>query len=216
MKHGNMIVESRPVGPFAMNSYVVGCAETRDGAVIDSGGETEEILELAAAHDLKIVKLLQTHGHLDHVAGLQQMKAATGAPIYLHPAALPIYSNASMAGRMFGIPVQNPPPPDAELAEGDILELGELRLSVLFTPGHSPGHVCFHVESVDVLFGGDLIFQSSIGRIDLPGADPEAMKASLDRVMRDLTDETVIYPGHMGDTTIGRERRTNPFLNRAW
>jgi len=195
-----------------MNSYVIGCTQSKQGAIVDSGGETDQILALAAKHDLEIAKLLQTHGHLDHVAGLNQMKAATKAPIYLHPEDEPIYSNAAMAGRMFGVNVDNPPPSDHELKDGDVIELGELRFRVLSTPGHCPGLVCFHDEANGVAFVGDLIFRGSIGRVDLPGADPRAMVASLTRIMDEFDDATVIYPGHMQSTTMGTERKTNPYL----
>ena len=140
------------------------------------------------------------------------MKQRTDAPIYLHPAGRPLYDNAAQAAMMFGLRVENPPAFDCELAEGDLVELGELRFTVLFTPGHSPGHVCFWEKSADVLFGGDLIFQGSIGRTDLPLCNPAHMMASLRRVRDELPDETTIYPGHMGVTTMGQERRTNPFL----
>lgn len=212
MLHGSLVVEYRPVGPFAMNSYVIGCTQSKQGAVVDSGGETDKILALAANHELEIVKLLQTHGHLDHVAGLNQMKAATNAPIYLHSNDEPIYSNAATAGRMFGINVDNPPPYDEALEDGDVIELGELRLRVLSTPGHCPGLVCFHDETNGVAFVGDLIFRGSIGRVDLPGADPRAMVASLRRLMDELADATVVYPGHMQPTTMGTEKKTNPYL----
>jgi hydroxyacylglutathione hydrolase len=216
MKHGPLIVEYKPVGPFAMNSYVIGCAETRQGAVIDSGGETDAILSRAADHELEIVKLLQTHAHIDHVAGLKEMKARTGASIYLHAADREVYRAAPAMGRFFGLTVELPPPPDEELEEGQRLSLGEVELQVLFTPGHCPGHVGFWVEAAGVYFGGDLLFRGSMGRVDLPGADPEAMRESLARILRELPDETVVYPGHMEPTTIGTERRTNPYLVGGW
>lgn len=214
MEHGAMVVECRPVGPFAMNSYVVGCSKTNQGAIVDSGGETSALLALAESHQLVIAKLLQTHGHLDHVAGLGEMQAATSAPIHLHPSDAPVYNNAEKAGRMFGWPVQNPPPFDVSLADGDVVELGELRFKVLFTPGHCPGHVCFYEADCGVMFCGDLIFSGSIGRVDLPGASPKAMKESLARVMNEIPDDVVLYPGHMEPTTIGRERQVNPFIRQ--
>lgn len=216
MKHESLIVEYKAVGPFAMNSYVIGCAETRQGAIIDSGGETDAILALAARHGLEIVKLLQTHAHIDHVAGLESMKARTGAPIFLHPADRQVYDAAPAMGRYFGLTVAAPPPPDETLEEGARISVGQLELRVLFTPGHCPGHVGFYVESAGVYFGGDLLFRGSIGRVDLPGADPAAMRASLARVTRELPDETVVYPGHMEPTTIGEEREHNPFLQGGW
>lgn len=195
-----------------MNSYVIGCARTREGAVIDSGGETDRMLELAAGHHLTIIKLLQTHAHIDHIMGLNEMKAVTGAPICLHPKDAPTYAAAGMQAMMFGLQMPDPPPVDAALSEGEVVALGTLKLTVMFTPGHAPGHVCFHDRDNGVLFGGDLLFRGSIGRIDLPGANPREMMLSLRRIMDELPDETIVYPGHMEPTTIGRERRSNPFI----
>lgn len=212
MKHGNLIVEMRPVGPFAMNSYLVGCEQTGEAAVIDSGGDSATMLALAEKHGLTVKKLLQTHAHIDHIAGLGEMKRRTGAPIYLHPDDEPIYRTASMQAKMFGLRVDDPPPYDEKLADGDVVSVGELRFEVLHTPGHCPGLVCFHEPRAKVVFCGDLVFQGSIGRVDLPGASPAAMRASLTRFLEALEDEVVVYPGHMGSTTVGSERHSNPFL----
>ena len=207
-----MILERRPVGPFAMNSHLVGCSATKQAAIIDSGGDTELMLSLAKKHDLEVVKLLQTHAHVDHLAGLKEMKEATSAPIYLHPDDQPLYNGASMAGMMFGLRITNPPPYDHAVSDGDVIKVGELSFTVMHTPGHCPGQVCFYEPEAKALFCGDLIFQGSIGRVDLPGASPPAMVASLKRIMDELDDDVAIYPGHMGATTVGEERRHNPFI----
>ncbi|MCA9561845.1 MAG: MBL fold metallo-hydrolase [Myxococcales bacterium] len=213
MEHDGMIVEGRPVGPFAMNSYLVGCKSTGKAAIIDSGGDTGAMLELAKRHELNVESLLQTHAHIDHVAGLAEMVERTGAPIYLHPADKPLYEAVPAQGRMFGIPIPALPPIDAWLEEGQKVSVGEITFEVWHTPGHAPGHVCFVDPVRRVTFGGDLIFRGSIGRVDLPGADPTVMVASLKRVMDGWDDDMTIYPGHMGSTTMGQERDHNPFLN---
>jgi glyoxylase-like metal-dependent hydrolase (beta-lactamase superfamily II) len=210
--HSGLIVEGRPVGPFAMNSYLIACAETKEAAVIDSGGEIEEILSRAHEEGFQITKLLQTHAHIDHVAGLSEAKSKTESPIYLHPADQVIYQNAPLMGKMFGLNISALPPVDELLSDGQVIALGECRLEVLHTPGHCPGHVCFVECERGVILGGDLIFKNSIGRVDLPGADPEEMVRSLRRVMKRWDDDMVIYPGHMSSTRVGSERKTNPFL----
>lgn len=212
MSERKAIIERRPVGPLAMNSYVIGCSVTKEAAIIDSGGETERMLALAQQHGLEITKLLQTHGHVDHVAGLKEMKEATSAPIYLHPDDAHLYSGASLAGMMFGLRVANPPPYDHPVADGEVITVGELSLTVIHTPGHCPGQVCYYERSAKALFCGDLIFAGSIGRVDLPGGSPSDMTRSLRRIMDELEDDVTIYPGHMGPTTVGAERRSNPFI----
>jgi len=213
MKNETMIVESETVGPFGVNCYLVGCEKTKQAAVIDAGGGHDSILALASRHGLSISKLLLTHAHIDHIAGLGPFKERTKASIYLHPGDKPIYQTASMQGMMFGLKIDNPPAADCDLADGDIVEVGEIALKVIHTPGHSPGQVCFWAEEQGVIFVGDLIFAGSIGRVDLPGASPQEMKRSLNRLKELLPDDTVIYPGHMSSTTMGRERKTNPFLS---
>jgi len=216
MKNDSIIIEYQPVGPFAMNSYLLGCRETGEAAVIDSGGEAELFMELAEKNDLTIKHLLQTHGHVDHVAGLQKMKQLSGAPIYLHPDDRPVYDAAVTQGRFFGFPVSQPPAVDIELKDGQIIEIGNIRLEVLHTPGHCPGHVCYYDADDRFMFSGDLLFQGSIGRTDLPGGDTRLIRASLDRLLRNIPAETAIFPGHMGPTTMEQEKRTNPFLSGLW
>jgi glyoxylase-like metal-dependent hydrolase (beta-lactamase superfamily II) len=208
-------VESFCVGPVQTNIYLVGCTETGEAAMIDAGGDPETVLETAASHDLEITKILQTHAHVDHVAGLGPLKEATDAPIYLHPDESTLYQSAPQQGQMFGIPVDPLPEVDVYLEEGDTIDVGTHTADVLHLPGHSPGGIGFHFADQQAIFSGDVLFRGSIGRVDLPGADTEAMKQSLARLQA-LSDETRIYPGHMSETTIGRERRDNPYLSRDW
>ncbi|MBN1945075.1 MAG: MBL fold metallo-hydrolase [Bradymonadales bacterium] len=216
MKHGTLQVEMLTTGPFAVNTYLVGCTRTRDAAVIDPGGQSDTLLDMAHANDLKITKLLLTHGHIDHIAGLKEMQKATEAPIYLHEQDTTIYTTAPMQGLFFGLRVSQPPKANRSVTEGEEISIGEEVALVVHTPGHSAGSVCYYFQSAGVLFSGDLLFEGAIGRTDLPGGSNRAMSASLKRIVDLCPDETVVYPGHMGSTTISRERRNNPYLTGSW
>ena len=170
------------------------------------------ILAQATQRGWTISHILLTHSHFDHVGGLAELKELTDAPIYAHPDAGPMLARATAAAALWGIHVDAPPPADHPLAEGDVLAIGELRPVVLFTPGHAPGHVCFHLPQDGVVFDGDVLFQGSIGRTDLPGGDYELLMSSIRDKLLPLPDETVVLSGHGPATTIGDERRMNPFL----
>ena len=205
------VVKSLAVTPFEMNMYLVGCKATGEAAIVDAGDDAVGRW-VEAAGDLAIRHLLQTHGHVDHVAGLAAFKAALpDAPVYLHPLDDWIAAAAPAQGLAMGMRCPAPPAADVALADGDALSVGAVSLDVLHTPGHAPGHVAFHAPAHGVLFGGDLLFRGSIGRTDFPGCDVDDMQASLRRVAA-LPAETVVFPGHMGPTTIGDEVATNPFL----
>lgn len=207
----SLIIESLIVGPFQTNVYVVGCAKSREGAILDAGGNAAGLLKHAKDHDLNLSKILQTHAHIDHVAALSEIKAETKAPIYLHPDEQPVYDAAPMQGQMFGFRISPLPPVDIHVVEGDIIEVGELRAKVMLLPGHSPGSIAFYFEEQGVIFSGDVLFAGSIGRTDLPGGDVRAMRASLDR-LKPLPPETRVLSGHGPATTIAQELRLNPFL----
>lgn len=210
---GELIVDHLTVGPFQTNVYVVGCTRTRQGAIIDAGGDAPGLLALAAQHELEIVKILQTHAHIDHVGALHEVKQATDAPIHLHPDDHMLYQGAPQQGLFFGMSIEALPPVDAWLEEGQVIELGELRAEVLLTPGHSPGSVIFYFEEQDTMVSGDVVFMGSIGRVDLPGSDPQAMRRSIER-LKGYPDGTRIYSGHGPDTSLGREKQQNPFFKR--
>lgn len=213
METPSLVVVSLPVTPFAMNQYMIGCKETGEAALVDAGDEdAARWIATAESHGLTIRSVLQTHGHVDHVAGLAATKAALpDAPIYLHPADAMLLTTSPAQGLLFGFAISIPPRADRELADGETLRVGALSLTAMHTPGHSPGHVVFHVPDHELLFCGDLVFAGSVGRTDFPGCDKEAMQASLRRMLA-LPDATTLLPGHMGTSTVGEEAATNPFL----
>ncbi len=206
------LIAGRPVGGFMMNQYVIGCTKTREAAIVDAGGDPDMFLSFCDKENLTITKLLQTHGHVDHVAMLAETKAATGAEVYFHPLAEPVAARAPSRGAMFGFRVTQPPEADKHLADKGTVTVGALEFKVWHTPGHAPGHVCFVDDRNHKVFGGDLLFKGSVGRTDLPGCDPSLMGSSLSKLFT-LDDSTTVYAGHMEPTTIGAERRSNPFLD---
>jgi glyoxylase-like metal-dependent hydrolase (beta-lactamase superfamily II) len=199
-----------PNGTFAQNCYLVHPRGSSDAAIVDPGEESARILAEAARRGLRITAIWLTHAHIDHVLGVAAVRAATGAPISLHPSDRPFYDNAPTQGLMFGIQVAPLPAPDVELHHGDVLTLGDVALEVRHVPGHSPGHVV--LVAPGLVLGGDVLFAGSIGRTDLPGGDLETLLDGIRRELLTLPDETVVYSGHGPPTTIGVERNTNPFL----
>lgn len=197
-------------GTFLENCYLVYEAGHSDTIVVDPGEEAGRILAEAESRGRTISAIWLTHAHIDHIQGVAEVKAATGAGIHLHPDDRPLYDNLPEQGLWFGFAVPPAPPPDAALAHGQILALGESRFEVRHAPGHSPGHVVFVTEGV--VLGGDVLFEGSIGRTDLPGGNLETLFSSIRSEMLTLDDATIVYPGHGPATTIGRERRANPFL----
>ena len=205
-----MIVKTLPVGMTQANCYIVGCEETKLGAIIDPGDEGKHILEAVDDSGLKITHVLLTHAHFDHIGAADEVVKATGAQLALHPQDLPLL-NAGGGATFFGLP--SPAIPDASLRlEADQeISVGELTLRVLHTPGHSPGHVTFYEPKQGVIFDGDVLFAQGIGRADLPGGSYETLMDSIQGLLT-LPDETVVYSGHGPPTTIGRERVMNPWL----
>jgi hydroxyacylglutathione hydrolase len=216
-----MILERRAVDPFYKNGFVIGCEDTREGVIIDPGDEVRELLDAVKTHDLKIVNILLTHAHLDHVTGVGEAKQATNVPVWLHKDDNFLYEGVVEQGQMFGLRVKRQPPVDRfygkehEGHEG-ALRFGRYAVRVLHTPGHCPGGVCLAVnkegEKKSVLFVGDTLFAGSIGRTDLPGADAATLLKSIRNVLFRFADDTVVWSGHGDETTIGKERKTNPFL----
>ena len=211
-----MILERRAVDPFHKNGFVIGCEETREGVIIDPGDEVRELLDAVRTHDLTIVNILLTHAHLDHVTGVAEAKQATNVPVWLHKDDNFLYDRVVEQGQMFGLRVKRQPPVDSFYEGEGPLRFGRYLVRVLHTPGHCPGGVCLAVnkegEKKSVLFVGDTLFAGSIGRTDLPGGDAQTLLKSIRNVLFRFPDDTVVWSGHGEETTIGKERKTNPFL----
>ena len=210
-----MILEVRAVPPFYKNGFVVGCERTREAVVIDPGDEADELLGAVRDHGLDVVHILLTHAHIDHITGVALVKDALDALVYLHEEDLPLYEHAVEQGRMFGFTVRQPPPVDVFYDLSPIY-FGDYEVRVHHTPGHCPGGVCLQVgkkgETGTHLFVGDTLFAGSIGRTDLPGGNHDVLMQSITGVLFALGDAATVHPGHGPDTTIGRERQTNPFV----
>lgn len=207
-----MILVTLPVGLIQTNCYVVGCPETKLGAVIDPGGHPKRILAEVNRLGLAIKYVLNTHAHFDHTDANGAIVQATGAPLALHPDDLTLLQ-ASGGAAFFGLRADPSPPPDLELHDGDELRVGTLRFEVLHTPGHTPGHVCFYEADEGVLFDGDVLFYRGIGRADLPGGSHQQLLQTIRDVLFSLPDETKVLSGHGPATTIGDEHRLNPWLS---
>jgi hydroxyacylglutathione hydrolase len=219
-----VIIESAAAPPFMKNGFILGCERTREAVYVDPGDEVEELLAFVDAERLMVTHILLTHAHVDHVSGLAQAKRRLGAPIHLHKDDLFLYDDAVSLGAMFGLRIEAPPPVDQFYAgEGPIL-FGDYEVTVHHTPGHCPGGVCLAVAPSPAfakasagrpapdLFVGDTLFAGSIGRTDLPGGDYETLMQSITGVLFAFGDDASVYPGHGPETTIGQERRTNPFV----
>jgi glyoxylase-like metal-dependent hydrolase (beta-lactamase superfamily II) len=199
-----------PNGGFAENCYLVFEPGHPDTILVDPGDEADRFLSEAEQRGRSIGAIWLTHAHLDHVSGVATVRQATGAPVWLHPADLPLYQALPQQGKWFGMRVDPPPVPDHFLKDREELRIGGQAVQVRHAPGHTPGHVCFVAQGL--VLAGDVLFQGSIGRTDLPGGHHSTLLESIRRELLSLPDETIVYPGHGPSTTIGRERRTNPFL----
>jgi hydroxyacylglutathione hydrolase len=211
-----MIIESQAVGAFMKNGFIVGCEATNDAVLIDPGDEIPGLLAFADRRSLSIRYILLTHAHVDHVTGVAAAKRALDVPIYLHRDDLFLYERAVESGAMFGLSVEPPPPVDEYYAPDQVIRFGTYEVRPHHTPGHCPGGVCLQIgkqgEPGKELFVGDTLFAGSIGRTDLPGGNYDTLIRSIRTVLFAFGDDAVVHPGHGPDTTIGRERRTNPFL----
>ncbi|MGD9731191.1 MAG: MBL fold metallo-hydrolase [Desulfamplus sp.] len=205
-----MIIKTLEVGPIMANCYIVGCENTKEAVVIDPGDDADEILMTLAKYNLKVKYLINTHGHFDHVGANKRMKEVTKADIMIHPEDEPMLSQLGRSAASFGLFAENSPEADKHLKDGDEVTFGDITLNVMHTPGHSRGGICLYTDGH--VFVGDTLFYGSIGRTDLPGGNYNTLIASIKEKLFTLPDNTVVHTGHGPETTILRERKTNPFL----
>lgn len=212
-----MIIRQMALGPIQANCFILGCEETRQSVVIDPGDETDRILKSLAGDRLSVVHIINTHGHFDHVSANKRLKAVTGAGILIHRADAPMLSQLSATAAAWGMAAEDSPKADRLLEDGDVITFGNHALTVLHTPGHTPGGISLYVEYPQAetvkkaVFVGDTLFAGSIGRTDFPGGSYDTLINSIRSKLFTLDDGVTVYPGHMGNTSIGVEKRTNPF-----
>jgi len=204
-----VILERLVVGPFASNCYIVGSEITHEGMIIDPGDEANQILNKIKDLQLDIKMIVLTHGHIDHIGAVKEINEAIGAEIYVHADDAQSLKGWRI-GSILGSSYPAPPPPDRLLKGGDSIDIGDLHFLVIHTPGHTPGGICLLGEGV--VFTGDTLFNYSVGRTDLDGGSGYQLINSLHTKLMVLPDDTIVYPGHGPETTIGAERSGNPFL----
>jgi hydroxyacylglutathione hydrolase len=207
-----MIRETIPVGLLGCNCSILGDEASHEAIVVDPGYDIPRILELLTKHKLTVKKILITHAHIDHIASAQRLKQITGAPILYSQADLPLVAMMDAQAGMFGLPVPTVLPPDHSPADGEAVDVGGIRGSILYTPGHSEGSLCLYLPKEHLLLAGDTLFAGGVGRTDFPGGNARKLLASIHERLLTLPDETVVVPGHGSMTTIGAERHSNPFL----
>ncbi len=209
-------IDSFTFNPFQENTYVLS-DETGNCIIIDPGcydaDEKKELAFFIDSNGLKPVKILLTHAHIDHVLGINFLAGKYGLPIVMNSIEIELLKSASTYGQMWGIQVEPAPDPSEFLKDGDIFTFGKTELEVLFTPGHSPGSLSFYHRPTKQLIAGDVLFHGSIGRTDLPGGNFETLENSILTKLYTLEDDVIVYSGHGQSTTIGHEKRTNPFVN---
>jgi hydroxyacylglutathione hydrolase len=205
-------VETLTVGPVAENCFLLRREGSDRVLVVDPGEEAERIVAAIEATGAEVEAILITHCHFDHIGAVSPVAAATGAPVYCPEIEIPILSDIMAYVPWEGFGPFESYEADETLAGGETLELAGLELDVILTPGHSPGHVTYSVREEDAIFSGDVLFQGSVGRVDLPFGDGPTLMASIRELLDSHPDETTVHPGHMGITTLGAERATNPFL----
>ncbi len=207
-------IKSATLGLFGTNTYLIGDTETNEAILIDPVDEPETILQMAESDDWTIKLVLATHAHIDHVLASRPIKEAINAPFWIHEDCVVWLEQIPQQAKMFGLgEVASPAEPDKLLtSESETIEIANIKLETLYTPGHAQGHLAFYMPAYKILFSGDSLFAGSIGRTDLPGGDYELLMQSITTQLMTLDDDVRVLAGHMEETTIGQERRTNPFL----
>ena len=208
-----MLIEAIVVGPLGVNCLILGDKQSKEGVVVDPGADCEMILGAVARLGLKVKYIVNTHGHFDHVGCNRPVQEATGAELLIHEKDLALLQMASRSARKYGLSVEDSPAPTRYLTDGMRLDFGRRSIEVLHTPGHSEGGCCLLLRNEQLVITGDTLFADSVGRTDLPGGSHELLIASIREKLLPLPDATVAWPGHGPSTTIGAERRTNPYLN---
>jgi len=207
-----MILEMLTVGPFQENCYIIGDEESGIGAVVDPGDEAARIALAVEQTELEVGSIIVTHAHIDHVGAVAALLDEYACPVLMHAEAEPMLKQLPTQAMMMGLKFGKVPAVDHHIGDGEVLEVGELRLRSLYTPGHAPGHLAFYVEDEGLVLSGDALFAGSVGRTDLPGGSMEVLLRSIEERLLTLPNETRVFPGHGPQTEIGTERTTNPFL----
>lgn len=208
-------INSITLGIVATNSYLITDTTLKQSILIDPVDEADTLLELAASHETEIKLILATHAHFDHILASLALVEKTGAPFWIHAEAAPYLDRLPETGvRFTGRAFPPAAKPHKFIADNEVITLGEISLQALYTPGHAPGHLSFYMDSHRVVFSGDALFAGSIGRTDLEGGSLPLLMTSIKERLLTLEDDVHVYPGHMGETTIGQERRNNPYILR--
>jgi hydroxyacylglutathione hydrolase len=208
----HMIRETLPVGLLQCNCTILGDEQSKEAIVVDPGDDIPRILALLAKHSLTVKQIVVTHAHIDHIAGAQQLKRITGAPILYSQRDLPLVAMMDIQAGWLNMPTPEVGPPDADLSDNQTVKIPGLTASVLHTPGHTPGSISLYLPEQSLLLAGDILFAGSVGRTDLPGGDTRTLIRSIHDRLLTLPDETIVIPGHGPETSIGDERESNPFL----
>lgn len=207
-----MIFDILVVGPLEVNCFILGCEETREGVVVDAGGDATHIIEAVERYGLSIGQIINTHGHFDHVGANRAVVERFGARLLIHEADATLLDRAAEVARSYGVQGESSPQPNTFLADGMEISFGNCRMQVLHTPGHTPGGCCLYLEAEKKIITGDTLFADSIGRTDLPGGSHEQLLQSIRTKLFTLPDDVRAYPGHGPETTIGHEKHNNPYF----
>ncbi len=207
-----MILEKLTVGPFQENCYIVGDEATGTGALFDPGDEATRIALAVEQTNLEISQIIITHAHIDHVGAVTTLVDEYACPVLMHREAEPMLRQLPSQALMMGVRFGKVPAVDGYIEDGEVVRVGDLSFTALYTPGHAPGHLAFYAPGEGVVISGDALFAGSVGRVDLPGGSMEVLMRSINERLLTLPDETVVLSGHGPETTIGEERAYNPFL----